>query len=394
MFDSMYIGVSGLTGYSRGLKVVSNNIANLNSPGFKGSKLQFGDTFYQSNTVSGGASSGTANFGAGLSTLATTVNFKTGDIKQTGNSLDLAVNGNGYFVFRDGPTVTYTRAGQLNVDSEGFLVDRNTSARLAGYSSEGKLVDVSLAGLRSSQPKATSQLALSGNLLSSAASFSINDVAVIDPTGAERLLKLTFTPVTGDPEAWNVAISDAAGAITTGLLKFKTGKPLSGSDKFKFTYAPTGVSAFDITLSLGADATSFNTGTTSTLAVSSNDGYQLGSLTNVSFDDEGALLMTYSNGQTVTGSKLALANFESTIGLQQVGSGTFVSNNSSAKSLGVAKQGTFGSVTSGALEISNVELSEEFSDLIVMQRGYQASSRIISTANQMIAELFDMKGNR
>src|SRR6478609_2117952 len=120
MLDSIYIGMSGLTGYEKGLRVIGNNLTNMNTPGFKGSQMQFADLFYQGSagggqSLSGGGSSGN-QLGTGLNTLATMINFKAGETQQTGNDLDLAINGDGYFVLRDGSEQRYTRAGQFQFD--------------------------------------------------------------------------------------------------------------------------------------------------------------------------------------------------------------------------------------------------------------------------------------
>ena len=147
-------------------------------------------------------------------------------------------------------------------------------------------------------------------------------------------------------------------------------------------------------LDFSSQVTSFAAGTTSTLAVASSDGLPVGTLTQATFDANGVLTLKYSNGNTAAGSELALATFESNVGLSQAGAGEFVSPDPQRAHLGRAGAEGFGKIASSQVEVSNVDLSSEFSNLIVMQRGYQASSRIVSTANEMLQELFDMKGHR
>jgi flagellar hook protein FlgE len=138
--------------------------------------------------------------------------------------------------------------------------------------------------------------------------------------------------------------------------------------------------------------TSFASGNLSTLAMSSQDGHAPGNLSKVTFNERGVLVATYSNGQTLEGARLLLGRFTTPDAVEEVGSNQFAEANGIAWETGGAGEGPFGSVRAGVLEVSNVDLSREFSDLVVMQRGYQAASQVISTANDMLQELFHMKG--
>ena len=150
----------------------------------------------------------------------------------------------------------------------------------------------------------------------------------------------------------------------------------------------------NIKVDFSSNVTSFDTGSTSTLAVASSDGYGVGALNKLSFAADGTLSLAYSNGQTAKGAKLALATFDVATQLHPEGSSDFSFAGSSGMHVGAANQGSFGSIGSNQIEGSNVDLAAEFSDLIVAQRGYQASSRIVSTANELLQDLFDMKGHR
>ncbi|HYD61590.1 MAG TPA: flagellar hook-basal body complex protein [Noviherbaspirillum sp.] len=396
MLDTIFIGMSGLTGYSKGLRVIGNNLTNVNTPGFKGSQLQFADLFYQgsANTAGSGQAGGRAQLGMGLNTLATTINFKAGDLRQTGGGLDLAINGEGFFVLNDDGKSRYTRAGQFQFDNDGFLVSTVNGLRVSGLDENGKLTDISLTGLQSNPPKATTTVKFNGNISSNAASDAVlNGIKVIDPAGGEHLIKMTFKNNSATTMGnWTVTISDDTGTLGTGTIQFSNGKPDGNASKIAFNYAPTGIKPFSVMLDFSSDVTSFAAGNTSTIAVKSQDGVPAGAMTDVAFDAQGALVVTYSNGQTANGTRLALARFNSTEDIVALGGNEFGSTNDAAVHLGYAKTNSFGSLSSGVVEGANVDLAEEFSNLIVMQRGYQAASHVISTANELIEQLYEMKG--
>lgn len=398
MLDSIYVGLTGLIGYQKSLKVISNNVANLNTPGFKSSQLQFADLFYTSQGANTATPDGAAQFGTGLNTLATVFDFKQGQIRQTGNDMDAAVDGNGLFVLKDKEgNLRFSRAGQFSFDSDGFLVAQSSGARVLGLGEDGQLTDISLTGIRVNAPKATSKVAFSGNLSSTADQDVINSVKVIDALGGEHLLKLTFkNNASTTPGGWTVTVSDDKGDVGTGDIGFQNGIPDPAASSFTLTYAPAGTSGTPITFDFSTDTTSFSSGTQSTLAVKSQDGFAAGALTKVSFDKDGNLLATYSNGQVTKPQRLALASFERPDAtLTEIGGNEFTAvQGSNTVHFGNAGTDVFGKISSGVVEISNVDLSQEFSDLIVTQRGYQASSQLISTANELVQELLDMRGKR
>jgi len=397
MLDSIYIGLTGLVGYSKSLKVISNNVANLNTPGFKSSQLQFADLFYSTQGTSTGTPDGSARFGTGLNTLATTFDFKQGEIRQTGNDLDAAVNGNGLFVLKDKQgDMRFTRAGQFGFDADGFLVSRSSGAHVLGLGEQGQLIDISLTGVRLNAPKATSKIAFSGNLSSTADQNVIDSVRVIDALGGEHLLRLTFrNNAATTPGGWTVTVSDGATDVGSGDIRFQNGTPDPAASSFTLTYAPAGTTGTPITLDFSTDTTSFSSGTQSTLALASQDGFAVGALTTLSFDEEGSLVATYSNEQVTKLHRLALAYFERPDAtLNEIGGNEFANQGSSPVHFGNAATDLFGKISAGVVEISNVDLSQEFSDLIVTQRGYQASSQLISTANELVQQLLEMGSKR
>jgi flagellar hook protein FlgE len=392
MFDIISIGMSGLVGYARGLRVIGNNLANVNTTGFKGSQLSFADRFYQMLGTSGGSN---AQLGTGLDAGSTVVNFQNGTFTQTGNPLDAAVNGEGFFVLHNDGAVRYTRAGQFQFDAEGTLVSHASGASVQGLDANGQLHGISNTTLQVSPPKPTSALKFGGNLSSNAtADVVLNDVTVFDSAGASHALKLTFHDNGAiTPGTWTVTVSDTSGTLASGQIGFSGGTAVAGASSMALTYTPTGAAPLSITLDFSTTVTSFATGATSSLAMASQDGYAMGSLTGMSFDAQGTLVAGYSNGQTVKGMQLALARFDANQELIESGQGNFENPGAAAVHLGTAKSGVFGSIVGGSVENANVDLAQEFSNLIVMQRGYQASSHVISTANDMIQELFDMKGH-
>jgi flagellar hook protein FlgE len=390
MLESIYVGMTGLHGFSQGLRVIANNTANINTPGFKGSTTQFADLFYSTS----GSGSGLAQVGYGLDTTGTALNFKQGELRQTGNTLDLAMDGQGLFSLRDSNgNLHYTRAGQFMFNSDSVLVNRSDASKVMGFDANGVMGDISIRHQSTLQGKATTAVKFSGNLSSTATAQTINSVKVIDTVGGEHLLsvKLTNNSAT-NPGNWTVELLDGATSIGTGQITFVDGRPTAGSSTVSLTYTPPGLPAIPLIIDFSTDVTSFASGNLSTIAFQSQDGYPPGALTGATFDEIGVLVLSYSNGQTVKGSKLSLARFDSLDAVESVGGNAFDATNSLAWHVGTAGQGGFGVVRSGMVELSNVDLSQEFSDLVIMQRGYQASSQVISTANEMLQELFAMRG--
>jgi flagellar hook protein FlgE len=390
MLESINIGMTGLLGYSKGLRVIANNTANINTPGYKGSSLQFADMFASSQP---GLGSGSMKIGYGVGTNGTTINFKQGELRQTGNSLDLAVDGQGLFTVKDGQgNVHYTRAGQFEFDTDGILVSRGDGSKVMGQGADGSTGEISIAGQRMTAGKATTLAKFSGNISSTGTTATVGSVKVFDAVGGEHLLSVKLTNTDAAlAGSWSVELLEGTTTVGTGQIVFAAGKPVAGKGKVNLNYTPAGLTSIPLTLDFETDVTSFASGTTSTVAFASQDGFGPGSLSDVSFDANGVLQLKYSNGQTKTGAQLQLGRFESLEAVTPVGDGQFDATDQLAWRVGVAGTGAFGAVRSGVVEASNVDLSQEFSDLVIMQRGYQASSQVIGTANDMLQELFSMK---
>lgn len=397
MIDTIFVGQTGLTSYAKGLRVISNNVTNLNTPGFKSSQLQFADLYYSSGGSSSGSFAlGSGQQGYGVTTYSASLNFKDGELRQTGSDLDVAMKGNGLFVLQDeSGKQFYSRAGQFEFNKDGVLVNKTDQAKVMALDANGNLVPITLTNLRINPAKQTANLHFSGNLSSTDTEHVLSNVKIIDRVGGEHLVTVTLRNLApARPGVWEATVSEDGTTIGTGEITFVNGRPVSGSDKFTINYTPSGQDPMPVVLDFSTDTTAFAAGADSTLSLSSQDGYVAGGLTSVSFDESGKLKLVYSNGQTVKDKQLALARFDSLDAVQAEGSNRFVSTDDGAWHIGAAGNNGFGTVAAGLVEISNVDLSQEFSDLIIMQRGYQASSQIISTANEMIQELFDMKGRR
>lgn len=390
MLDSINVGASGLLAHQQGLRVIANNTSNMNTPGFKSSTLAFADLFYESAPGSNG---NTLHLGHGMNATGTQLNFSQGEMRQTGGDFDLAVEGEGFFVLRNAQGLTrYTRAGSFQFDADGALVSRTDGSKVLGMDGSGGLREITLDGLRLSPGKASATLRFNGNLSSTTPEQTVGGIKVFDALGQEHALslKLTNTEAT-QPGSWKAELLEGTTSFGTVDIVFIDGRPTAQTSKPAFSYTPAGGAAQQLVLDLSSDVTSFASGSLSTLAMGSQDGFPPGNLTKVAFDATGTLVATYANGQTAKGLRLALGRFTTPDAVEDLGGNLFGEAGGIPWQLGVAGEGGFGAIHAGMLEMSNVDLSREFTDLVVMQRGYQAASQVISTANDMLQELFGMK---
>lgn len=390
MIGSIYIAMSGLHGYENGLRVIANNTANLNTPGFKGGMLQFADMFYAGAPAGGGS----GQYGLGLRTLGTLLDFKQGELQNTGNPLDLAVDGQGMFLLRDASgRLHLTRDGQFQFNANKVLVSASTSEEVLAFDASGGLAPITLSDYQLNAAQATRTIAFSGNLSSQATTFTAGNVTVIDGAGASHALSVRFDAVAGSPGTWNVTVLDGATTVGTGQLVFgSNGRPDAAHSQLSFAYTPAGGAQVPLTLDFSQNVTSANTdGSLSTLKMASQDGFTTGTLQSYQFDATGTLVLTYSNGQKSKGRQLALGFFSSPEAVRPTGDNEFEATGTVAWQIGRPQAGELGSIQANTVERSNVDLSQEFSNLVIMQRGYQASSQVISTASEMLNDLFGMK---
>ena len=404
MFSTIYSALSGMLGFSKGLDVISNNVANLNTPGFKASELEFRDLFYRYSQGGGQQDGARSQIGSGLDTGGTRTRFREGELRESGNPLDVAIDGNGFLVLQpaDGERLygrggeqVYTRAGQLEFGTDGILVDRASGARVMGYEG-GTLRAISIDSLRTSAPVPTTEVSLSGNLSPGSASSDLNNLAVFDGSGRQRTLSLRFTRDAADATHWFTEVRDENAALLgSAEVRFQpNGAPAEGGSSFGFKLADQ-----EIRVVLGdpgtfSGVTNFSGPAQSDLQVRKQDGVAAGSLTSATFDESGALRLSYSNGKTVSGATLALAWFDDLQGLRLSAGSVFVNDGTQTPVIGGAREGIMGRIAAGRVELSNVELTEQFTDLIILQRGYQASSQVTSVANEMIQQLLDLDRKR
>lgn len=406
MLGSIYNGLTGLLGFSKALDVISNNVANLNTPGFKSSQMQFQDLFYQYQLAGDREGSRAAlQMGSGMETGSTSIRFAQGDLRETGNDSDVAIDGNGFFILRKDGQVFYTRAGQFEFDQDGFLIDRSNKARVAALGAGSVLEDISIVGLQTSPAKATTEIKFLDNLSTGDNEHEVTGITIYDSLGAQHTLKVKFINTSSTtPYSWKVEVREVTDTgdvlLSSGEIRFQgNGSPATDFNTLSFDFAPNGAVANTITLNFGdpgsfSGATSFSGGTNSALKLSSQNGYAAGSLTSASFDESGYLVAQYSNAQTTKHSRLALASFGHLQSLEQVGGNLFLNGGNQVPLLGRPGEGVMGKLKGKSIELSNVDLTQQFTDMIIVQRGYQGSSQIISVTNEMIQQLFDMRSKR
>lgn len=395
MLDSIYIGMSGLINFSRGLSNISNNVANLNTPGYKGSQLEFHDLFYRySYSGSNDQQSTPYAQGAGVKTGATSLRFTQGEFRQTGNDLDVAINGNGFFVLRKDGDTFYTRNGQFSFDDAGFLVNGDDKARVASNSGGG-FADINISGKRSNSANATTKVEFANSLSVGSTTYSVPNITVYDSLGGQHTMTLDFVNNTATtPGSWTFTLKEGTTTISTGEVRYSgTGAPQAGFESTVVAYTPTN-GANPQSIMLDFSRTTQFSSSSSTMSTASQNGYAAGFLSRTSFDQDGYLVLTYSNGQIIKDQRLGIAWFDNLNALRQEGSNRFSMFGEAQRIVGSPGESTFGALRTGGIELSNVELSQEFSELIIVQRGYQASSQVISAANEMIQQLGEIKGRR
>ncbi|MCA9596129.1 MAG: flagellar hook protein FlgE [Myxococcales bacterium] len=426
---AMYSGVSGLRAEGEALGVVGDNIANVNTVGFKGQRVIFHDVLGHS-ILAGTAS---ALPGSGVRVGGIQQLFTQGSLANTGVSTDLALNGDGFFVVKgDVSGVSgnfYTRAGQFVINNEGYLTN-SSNLQVQGYAAnpDGTFA----AGVSSLKvptaalpPNATENMSITANLDSSAttptapwdaqdpsntSNFS-SSMTVYDSLGNAHSLDVYFRKTgantwdyhvlaSGDevtPPAPGTNVEVGAGSLTfntSGALDTVTATTPVSVD---FTGATAGQA---ITLDFGNPISGGGTGldgttqfaSPSNVSAQSQDGYSSGDFSGVTVDGQGVVMGLYTNGQKVAVGQLAVAKFRSNEGLGRAGQNLWIETRESGTSaMGTAGSGGRGAVAAGALEGSNVDLAEEFVGLIQHQRSFSANSKTITTADEMLQELINIK---
>jgi flagellar hook protein FlgE len=396
MLGAIYIGLSGMDAYQKGLQTISNNVANLNTLGFKATSINFTDVF---NSGGGGLtfSSGTdaEQAGEGVRYGEPRVDFKQGDLKQSDGDLDLAIQGNGFLVLLDGDKTYYARTGQFVVDEDGYISLQGTKYHLAVLDSSREPVALNLDSKRTSPPKATTTVTFADNLSSSGTDATVSNIAVYDSLGGKQVWQVTFTAAgSSTPGQWTVKVTDQNGNQVgdTATLKFIGGSVDPTTEKLTIQGAPSGGAASLSVILDFSQVQSFSAGTVSTIRASDVDGNGVGALTSVTIDEDGQVKLTYSNTKTDLEGAVALADFRDPQQLERVGNGLFENKGGGQYRLLESNTDGIGKLVSKQVEASNVDLAQEFGDLILIQRGFQASSQVVSVSNDMIQQLFGIRG--
>ena len=420
MSSSFSASLSGLAANQQKLSVIGNNLANMNTVGFKASNVNFAELVSQSV---GGPSANPMQVGLGVQVGQIRPSFTQGSIDKTGVATDVAIQGSGFFVIGEGVNRTYTRAGDFNFAPDGTLVTADGSP-VMGYTDVDPLtglIDTSAAPtpivappgvLRAPVP--TTTLTSLTNLDAGAAvgSTYASPVEIFDSLGLPHVATMTYTK-TG-PGAWGYTVTvpgaDAAGGtvgtpfqIATGTLAFNNAGTLTAvnggavADIALTTPAWTnGASASAISWDVLSDNNSpsfTGYGAPSATASVSQNGSPSGAPSSlIVIDPNGNLVASFGMGQTVTVGKLALASFNNPAGLVKLGTNMYAQSDASGQPvIGTPGTGSRGTVIGSALENSNVDIAHEFTQMILAQRGYQASSKGITVADELLVETLNLK---
>lgn len=462
MMRSLYSGVAGLQNHQVRMDVLGNNIANVNTTGFKKGRANFQDLLYQQ--MSGAAKPTTEvgginpkEIGLGMSIASIDTIHTQGSLQTTGVMTDLAIQGNGFFVLGKGDSTLFTRAGAFGLDSEGRLVNPGNGYRVQGWNAQtingvevlntsGALDDLVIPVGSKDPARATEQVNMACNLdkrlpeiPEGAAAETVRqgtwriEEKLYDTFGQQHIMRVEFTRVPGQPNQWQgTVVMDPEAATPTNTAVGLTPQGVQGNT-FTVEFDNLGTLrrvidgqgnpsaeqgllsmqvAFDVanstpvaggapnrqtfSLNLGTAGSVRNTVTqfaeASSTKVFEQDGYGMGYLENFKIDQAGKITAVYSNGSTRTLGQVALATFTNPNGLEKAGETNFVrSNNSGMANIGPSGIAGKGKLIAGALEMSNVDLAEQFTDMIVTQRGFQANSKTIQTSDQMLQELLTLK---
>jgi flagellar hook protein FlgE len=401
------LALSGLNAASTDLSVTANNVANVSTAGFKGARAEFADLFATSQQ---GVSATAVGNGVRVSNIAQ--QFTQGNIDFTDNSLDLAVSGSGFFVMSDNGAVNYTRAGAFQVDQQGFVVNAKQQ-RLQVYPplasggfNTGGLGDLSLT-TGESAPQATTSADVTLNLPASAAvpataTFDPSDatsynnatsLTVYDSLGAAHTATLYFVKQ-ADPNEWETRLYVDGAAVggpetLTYTAAGELDTPAGGEIAFD-TYTPaTGASDLDLTFDFGT--TSQYGGAFAVNAIT-QDGFTTGRLIGIDIDASGIVQARFTNGRSTPLGQIAIANFANPQGLQQLGDSSWAETFASGQALrGQAGNSGFGLLQSGALEASNVDITEQLVNMITAQRNFQANAQMISTADSITQTIINIR---
>jgi len=420
MGTALYAGVSGLQNQQRALDVIGNNIANINTTGYRSGRVLFQDLF--SATIQGasgpsGGRSGTnpAQIGLGVGLANIDINFNQGSFQTTSIGSDLGIQGDGFFVVSDGLAQFFTRDGSFSIDPTGNLTDPATGFRVQGYSAINGAVDttggignieIQVGG--SALARATETVTFAGNLDARADAADPagwppvgRTLAVFDSQGKQVNLTFTFTRVAAPTNTFELTVTSDVGTVggptAAGFdVTFDNDGqiiPASSSVDVDVDMTGLGVNDLAITVDLGTLTQLGGSGSSSshTIAIQSQDGFSPGVLESFNVGGSGVVNGIYSNGLTQSLGQIVLGRFSNPGGLSRLGRNMFIpSPNSGIAQIGEPQSGGRGSLVGGVLEGSNVDLASEFTRLIIAQRSFQANARSITTADTILGETVNL----
>jgi len=411
MGSALWSGISGLNASSKQMDVIANNVANVNTIGYKAGKTFFADVLSQS--ISGG-SSGSMQVGRGVEVTEVGTLFGPGSFETTGNATDLAIDGDGFFMVNDEDAATfYTRAGAFHLDSNGNLVDTN-GYKLQGYNffgaATGMITDISLRNVQSA-PETTTEYSVGVNLNSETAATDMYTTTqtVYDSLGDRHSLGITFTKTATNGEwAFQVALDGVNAACPYTGFQFDSDGNLANIYNGAAWVAPADMAVTFAALANGAtigagNVINWDLAGTSALSITqyasasvikslTNDGYASGLLKSLSVRNDGTINGFFTNGQTSDLAQLVLGDFDNTWGLRKMGSNLFAETVTSGPAIrNVPGASGMGDVSSNSLEMSNSDLATEFVNMITAQKAYSANARVITTQDQMMTELMNIK---
>lgn len=430
LFDTLRTGASGLGVAGTNLGVIGDNIANVNTTGFKRSTASFAEQL----SLDVGTLGGRAQMGQGALPASIRQNFAQGGFQGTGSALDVAINGSGFFVVHDGSRPMYTRDGSFVLDSQGYVTTTG-GLRVQGYNADGEGLSNSVGDLQldlgPSDPRATGQITMdmvlspsasteddfsslvldgtSGATMSeaTAAADFTTSVSVYDSLGNPHDVVVAFERTADSEWAWTAMIpggdttageGDHALAISSGTLKFDEDGNLSRmtQDEVNTSWKWPGARPYSFDMNVGqgqrdGSVRMQNEAEMSSVSAVSQDGWSVGTVAEVAVDATGTVIARYSNGEEADIGQLTMANFSAEGGLLRAGGNMYVATTASGDpALGAAGESGRGEVMGYALEMSNVDLEAEFIAMIQAQRSYQANAGLIKTADETLQELVNL----
>jgi flagellar hook protein FlgE len=418
LYSAFYASLSGLGANSSALGVIGNNLANLNTVGYKGSTANFQDIF--SAALGGVSSSGNGNpvqIGLGTRMGSIAQDFGQGSFESTSNPLDMAIQGAGFFsILTTSGQTAYTRAGNFTRDNNGYLVasdggqvlgwTRNPTTGVLSTSSNPSPIQIAAGFTTQALPTANIRLGINLNSNQdplATAPHLISPISVYDSQGNVHTLNVQVTKTAAN--TWTYAIIDPTGTSTisgagaTGTLTFNASgnllTPAAGANPTFAVNWNNGTAAQTITWDVRNTDGSSNVSqyaSDSSTNSSYQDGYGAGSLRDLSVDQNGVVTGTFTNGQVLALAQVAIASFTNPNGLLQEGNTSWGQTIASgAPTIGIANSGGRGGILGANLELSNVDVATEFTKLIVAQRGYEADSKVVTTADQLLQDTLNLK---